>query len=357
MLWILTLLCFQHTEIKTETWPEPVRFGTKPMIHENRLFIVDRFNGQLKVYDIAQGFAHAKLVWKGLGEGDGPKELPPNSPVLSLSFDAAKSAVWVNHEFGNVIFGLDGRFIHQIKRKRSHIRVIANGPLLTTTAPDPLRDRTLLQRVRLGKTDPEWRFENPFPVPFTKERALIYPRPELYPAKGRYVLVDNTTGMLITIDHSGQLVWTVTLKQHLAERYHAVDYLEDYAREHRRFANRRNGRHTYSFSFLPRGESGFSAYGSTFTVQTLHTCAGVRLPKDEVYFAQEGKDLPTAKFLTRVDQASGEELGWFYHPFLTEDLFLFHEDETHWYLWDEDNGHRLFAVSKKDAPEIKFPLF
>lgn len=159
----------------------------------------------------------------------------------------------------------------------------------------------------------------------------------------------------VPLRFASQPVWTVRLRQTFPDSHQPADTAED-AKECEQHQTLDGYKSTkLRFANIERSASGYSRWGKYLTVQTFHYCEGVRLEKDERYFEPLEKRLTA--FLTRLNAKTGEKLAWIYHPHISEDLYLFHEDKRGWFLFDEGSGDRIIHVPRDKAKHIKFPIY
>jgi hypothetical protein len=94
-------------------WADPIYQGEAPLLSGSLFFIFDRSNGELCLYDFAQGTGPEapKQLWRSGGFGQGPGEFPEGYKINQIAFNYATQEIWVSHAFGFNVFNSRGSFV------------------------------------------------------------------------------------------------------------------------------------------------------------------------------------------------------------------------------------------------------
>jgi hypothetical protein len=99
--------------IDMSAWADPIFQGEAPLLRGSLFYIFDRSNGELCLYDFAQGNGPEapKRLWRNGGFGQGPGEFPEGYKINQIAFNSATQEIWVSHAFGFHVFNSRGSFV------------------------------------------------------------------------------------------------------------------------------------------------------------------------------------------------------------------------------------------------------
>ena len=231
LLSLLTMFSYSGIEIwDSEKWDPPVLQGERPLIHDNRLYLLDLDGNKVKVYGIANGLKAPDFLWETPGMGQGPGEMNARK-VGSLSVNPETGNLWLGHTRGLIVFDRSGKVQYQKKLSYSKYRYLPIGERLYTTTRRLYKECGVALKVfnrRAFLADPDSRplfvTEALHQLAVFQDGGYITPQPSLFLFGSKVFLLDIAIGEVLMMDEKGNILEVHQLKHKDREHLIPVDY-------------------------------------------------------------------------------------------------------------------------------------
>lgn len=329
MAFCLSVFFLSLQPVDITAWPSPIKYGTKPLVVGEVLYVFDRFQGELVSFDISKGLSDVKSLWRVGGYGQGPGEIRDGSRINHLSYDTTTDTIWLIHRQGFSIYSRNGEFLNKIKRPYNDAWVLPKGNTLVMTSHNTLRNRIALLKVRHGRDEPIWTIPSFRGVQITKKGSYLDSYPELYRHEKNFVLVDTSINEVAYVSNDGEIYWVQYIPTHYSDKYQPIDELED-------FSSVRD----YTLSSIDSPHSGFIRHDNSFAVLTRQYVHGVKTSRKVIRAEQK----EYFRLLVFLEGSTGKIEKRFFHPSIKLGHFLFYIDDNNLWYFDEVNGDKILQI-------------
>ena len=328
-----------------DQWSPPVIYAGRPLIYKNTLFVPDRFDEKIKVYDVTEGFERPIGLWQTPGPGLGPGEIPKGSRINNVTVNPSNGTLWISHRLGFTVYNQYGRFLKTIKRSGNSSWLVVKENTICMTSPNPLRDRKILTLVKIGEKPPLWQIDYPSGIPVNEEGAYINERMEMYHFDGTYYCYNPTIGEMIAADDSGNISFMTRIAQNLSSEVQIEDRIERFVPGI-----------PFTLTSLPNPYSGISVSDGRLMLLGMQRCIGIITADGSRFDIPPGNE-KVLKTMVEIDVKTGKVLGEYFHEVGVHWIYLLGVHRGKLTFINSETGDRIYQINHSSLKRIKRLIF